>query len=74
VCSMLDCQDQAMPMFLQKSSSIPQCKGLNEHVCKVSAAAAAAAVNVMFQVGKLACLAGYATSNSIVERIAPLGC
>ncbi len=68
---MVDCQDQAMPMFFHKTSSKPQCKGVHDHVCNVSAAAA---VNVMFQVGKLACLAGYATSNSIVERIAPLGC
>jgi len=44
-------------MFLHKSSSKPQCKGVLDHVCNVSAAAA---VTVVCQVGKLACLAGYA--------------
>lgn len=60
-----------MPMFVHKGSSKPQCKGLHEHVCKLSAVATA--VNVMSQVGKLACLADHAMSN-IVSELAPLGC
>ena len=57
-------------MFLHKSSSKPQCKGVHDHVRNMSAAAA---VIVLFQVGKLACLAGYATSNIGVEKICSTG-
>ena len=54
-------------MFLHNSSSKPQRNGLREHcVCKVSAAAAAAAVlRVMFKVGRFVPLASYAMRNSI---------